>query len=99
VAVSLPIVDISEIRSSATNTNAYMRKADDLYRAFSEVGFAIVTGHGVAAEVVGNMRSAVRAVFDTPRDVLLADMVKKGNYRGFVPLGYFTPNSGKGTAD
>jgi isopenicillin N synthase-like dioxygenase len=45
------------------------------------------------------MRNAVKAVFDTPRDVLMQDMVAKGNYRGFVPLGYFTPNSGKGTAD
>jgi len=26
-------------------------------------------------------------------------MVVKGNYRGFVPLGYFTPNSGTGAAD
>jgi isopenicillin N synthase-like dioxygenase len=45
------------------------------------------------------MRTAVRELFATPREVLLADMVEKGNYRGFVPLGYFTPNSGKGTAD
>ena len=45
------------------------------------------------------MRNAVKAVFDTPREVLMQDMVVKGNYRGFVPLGYFTPNSGKGTAD
>jgi isopenicillin N synthase-like dioxygenase len=45
------------------------------------------------------MRNAVKAVFDTPRDVLMQDMVVKGNYRGFVPLGYFTPNSGTGAAD
>jgi isopenicillin N synthase-like dioxygenase len=45
------------------------------------------------------MRNAVKTVFDAPREVLMQDMVVKGNYRGFVPLGYFTPNSGKGTAD
>jgi isopenicillin N synthase-like dioxygenase len=99
MAVSLPIIDISEIRTSATNSSEYLVAAKDLFQAFSDIGFAIVTGHGVAARTVTNMRTAVRELFATPREVLLADMVEKGNYRGFVPLGYFTPNSGKGTAD
>jgi isopenicillin N synthase-like dioxygenase len=45
------------------------------------------------------MRNAVATVFETPRNILLKDTVVKGNYRGFVPLGFFTPNSGKGNAD
>jgi isopenicillin N synthase-like dioxygenase len=90
VVASLPIVDISEIRTSATNSSAYSQTAKNLLHAFSEVGFAIVTDHGVAMEIVASMRAAVRELFATPREVLMTDMVKKGNYRGFVPLGYFT---------
>ncbi len=93
----LPIIDISPLfRSPDADQQA---TADSLYSALSAVGFAIVVGHGVPDAVIANMRSAVKAVFDTPRDQLARQTVEKGNYRGYVPLGYFTPNSGKGKAD
>ena len=96
---SLPIISIESFSTSNTESSKYENDASDLYAALSEIGFAIIVGHGVADEIVTNMRNAVKAVFDTPRDVLMQDMVVKGNYRGFVPLGYFTPNSGTGAAD
>ena len=96
---SLPIISIESFATSTPGSADYDNDAADLYAALSEIGFAIIVGHGVDDEVTTDMRNAVKAVFDTPRDVLMQDMVAKGNYRGFVPLGYFTPNSGKGTAD
>lgn len=93
----LEIVDISAL-TSASNPN-YDDTAGELYAALSEIGFAIIVNHGVEEKVIDDMRQAVATVFDAPREVLLQDMVVKGNYRGFVPLGYFTPNSGKGKAD
>ena len=96
---SLPIISIESFATSAPGSANYDNDAADLYAALSEIGFAIIVGHGVGDEIVANMRNAVKAVFDTPREVLMQDMVVKGNYRGFVPLGYFTPNSGKGLAD
>ena len=96
---SLPIISIESFATSAPGSANYDNDAADLYAALSEIGFAIIVGHGVGDKIVANMRNAVKAVFDTPREVLMQDMVVKGNYRGFVPLGYFTPNSGKGLAD
>ena len=93
---SLPIISIESFASSSPGSTDYDIDASDLYAALSEIGFAIIVGHGVGDEIVTNMRNAVKAVFDTPREILMQDMVVKGNYRGFVPLGYFTPNSGKG---
>ena len=96
---SLPIISIESFSTRTPGSADYDNDAADLYAALSEIGFAIIVGHGVGDEIVANMRNAVKTVFDTPRDVLMQDMVVKGNYRGFVPLGYFTPNSGKGLAD
>ena len=96
---SLPIISVESFATSSPGSADYDNDAADLYAALSEIGFAIIVGHGVDDEVITGMRNAVKAVFDTPRDVLMQDMVAKGNYRGFVPLGYFTPNSGKGAAD
>ena len=95
----LPIVDISALVINNQETLEFTKSAESLYKALSEVGFAIIVGHQVAAETISNMRKAVAKVFDTPREILLSDTVAKGNYRGFVPLGFFTPNSGKGNAD
>ena len=96
---SLPIISIESFATSTPGSANYDNDASDLYAALSEIGFAIIVGHGVGDEIVTNIRNAVKTVFDTPRDVLMQDMVVKGNYRGFVPLGYFTPNSGTGAAD
>ncbi|MDA3003825.1 MAG: 2-oxoglutarate and iron-dependent oxygenase domain-containing protein, partial [Actinomycetota bacterium] len=93
----LEIIDISALKSTS-NTN-YNDAASNLYLALSEIGFAVIINHGVDEKIVADMRQAVSKVFETPREILMQDMVVKGNYRGFVPLGYFTPNSGKGKAD
>ena len=94
----LPIVDIAPLVAPATSADT-SRAAQSLYDALSSVGFAILTGHGVPDSTIEAMRDAVRDTFDTPREVLALDTVMKGNYRGYVPLGYFTPNSGKGKGD
>ena len=97
--MTLPIIDVSPLYSARPGDNNYDSASNDLYAALCEIGFAIIVGHGVASETTSNMRMAVKTVFETPREVLAHDMVAKGNYRGFVPLGYFTPNSGVGAAD
>ena len=93
----LEIVDISPLVSKSNKD--YDDAAGKLYSALSEIGFAVIINHGVDETIISDMRHAVAKVFETPREILAQDMVVKGNYRGFVPLGYFTPNSGKGKAD
>lgn len=95
---TLPIVDVTALRIDAVGADSHAADAA-LYDALSSVGFAILVGHGLADDVIADMRAAVRDVFDAPREVLARDTVVKGNYRGYVPLGYFTPNSGKGKGD
>ena len=93
----LEIVDISPLAKNSDKD--YDDAASKLYSALSEIGFAVIINHGVDETIISDMRQAVATVFETPREILAQDMVAKGNYRGFVPLGYFTPNSGKGKAD
>lgn len=94
---ALAIVDVSALRTPGSPESR--AAAEALYDALSTVGFAVLVGHGISDAVIADMRAAVREVFDTPREILARDTVVKGNYRGYVPLGYFTPNSGKGKGD
>jgi len=96
--MKLATVDIAALHGSTENAS-YAKAAGELFAALSEIGFAVIVNHGVDQKTIDEMRKAVEAVFASPREILMRDMVVKGNYRGFVPLGYFTPNSGKGNAD
>ena len=96
MATSMLVVDVSGLRAQGANREVAARA---LFAALSEVGFGVIVGHGIDPSLIANMRTAVRHVFATPRETLARDLVRKGNYRGYVPLGYFTPNSGKGKGD
>ena len=98
IAVELPLVDIALLGLDASQSQR-VQTIEALTGALSGVGFAVLQGHGVPAEVTQNMRTAVAAVFACPREHYADFRVQKTNYRGYVPLGYFTPNSGVGDAD
>ena len=93
----LPLVDVAALRREGDS--GYTQAATSLGAALADVGFAVITDHGVPASTIADMRAAVAEVFEVPRDNLARTTVQKGNYRGYVPLGYFTPNSGIGKAD
>lgn len=97
VTRTLPIVDVASLRNGHSGDRQTASSA--LVDALSHVGFAVIVNHGVADRTIADMRRAVGEVFSTPRDMLANHTVRKGNYRGYVPLGYFTPNSGTGAPD
>jgi isopenicillin N synthase-like dioxygenase len=67
--------------------------------ACRDIGFMYVTGHGISAKTVTAVRDAVVAYFDKPFDLKLADSITRDNYRGYIPTGFFTPNTGDSPAD
>lgn len=79
----IPVVDIS----GASDTFA-----QDLADACSEIGFVAITGHGVDQTLLADMRATVEDLFGLSDEVKAANRIQPGNYRGFIPLGFFTPN-------
>lgn len=69
-----------------------------LGRAASETGFICVTGAGVDPALIAAMRAVTAAIFDAPEAEKAAQAITRENYRGHIPLGFFTPNDG-GAAD
>lgn len=65
---------------------------DELVAAWRRHGFASVVGHGVPTELFGAMRDVVRRLFDLDDDVKRRWRITPDDYRGFIPLGFFTPN-------
>ena len=71
--------------------------AGPLADALADTGFCIVTGHGIDLALIREVRRRVRELFALPPQTLERDRVQRSNYRGYVPLGFFTPNDGGGS--
>lgn len=97
--MTLPTVDLSSLFAAHATEASRTRCAKALADALAHTGFAILQGCSVPAATLARMRQAVAAVFDTPRAQYRDWQVQKTNYRGYVPLSYFTPNAGGAQAD
>lgn len=67
--------------------------------ALHTVGFIIVEGHGIPKRLLRKMRAMTIAYFDQALTSKLADRITRDNYRGYIPLGFFSANSGRGGPD
>ncbi len=72
---------------------------DALEQALTTTGFIQVTGHGIAAEQVAAMRALLRDYFERPLEHKLDESITPDNYRGYIPLGFFSPNAEQRAAD
>ena len=71
----------------------------NIMAACRDIGFLCIVGTGVAPELIKNMRDAVRRVFAVDEQEKWDQAITRENYRGYIPLSFFTPNDGSGTAD
>ena len=67
--------------------------------ACRDIGFMYITGHGIAPATIERIRNAVVAYFDQPMEQKLRDRISRDNYRGYIPPGFFSANSGDLEAD
>lgn len=86
---SIPLVDLS-------NTTGVSRAIE---KACRDIGFMYVAGHAIPSRVIAAVRESVVSYFSQAVDVKLGDRISRDNYRGYIPKGFFTANSGDAAAD
>ena len=72
---------------------------ESLERALTETGFVMVQGHGIPSELVRDVRRVVEGYFSLTTEEKMLDCITPDNYRGYIPLGFFSPNTGGNTPD
>lgn len=83
---SLPIVDVSGLRSPSPETRAATAQA--LGRAARDCGFLYATGHGLPAELIESLISQAKAFFALPLETKMRWYIGLSpNHRGYVPEG------------
>lgn len=95
--LTIPVIDISRLRDAAGPDRAATVTA--IMQACTDIGFLTITGTGIAPDRVQAVRDCVRAIFAVPEAAKRDQAISRGNYRGFIPMGFFRPNDGSGTPD
>ncbi len=75
------------------------RFVEQLKTACSEIGFFSITGHGIQPSITTELRTQLELLFSLPQAEKEKLMITRNNYRGYVPLGFFTPNESGKPAD
>lgn len=86
---AIPIIDLGSRANLARDVEAACR----------DIGFMYVAGHGIDPEVIAGARESVIRYFAQPDEVKLRDCITRDNYRGYIPTGFFTANTGDADAD
>ena len=75
----IPVIDVSDLDTSAEKIE------EEILHAYSEYGFAYITGHGIASDLVEGVFEASRRFHAQPRAAKMA-IVLDHNHRGFIPI-------------
>ncbi|WP_043837569.1 isopenicillin N synthase family dioxygenase [Muricoccus aerilatus] len=82
----IPVIDLSE--ALAGDPAARLRTGCEMDHTCREIGFFTITGHGVPAAVMDNLRDTANAFFALPlAEKLRAVHPVKGTPRGYIALG------------
>lgn len=58
-----------------------------------------VVGHDIDPATIASVRSAVAEYFSLPLSQKCNDRISRDNYRGYIPAGFFSANTGDSSAD
>ena len=83
-ATGIPVIDLGPYFEGTPEGKARVGAAVDA--ACRDLGFLVITGHGVDAALIARMRQVCLAYFDLPEAEKLALRMPVDRYRGYTPM-------------
>src|ERR1700712_491299 len=86
MSINIPRLDLD----TYVNGTAEQRKkfSDDIGKAFNETGFVTITNHGLSKELITELYSEVKELFDLPEETKLQyEKVELAGQRGYTSKG------------
>ncbi|MSO75182.1 MAG: isopenicillin N synthase family oxygenase [Alphaproteobacteria bacterium] len=83
---AIPVIDVAPFTQDGAAGHRAVAEAVD--RACTDLGFLIISGHGVSEALIDDMRAVSRAFFDLPVDKKMRLRMPPDRYRGYIALGH-----------
>ncbi|WP_299885755.1 2OG-Fe(II) oxygenase family protein [uncultured Ruegeria sp.] len=95
--VRIPTINISPLWDKTSA--GYDETVRQILDACTEIGFLSITGTHVPQDKVDQVRRVTQAIFDVDEQRKWDQAITRDNYRGYIPMGFFSPNDGSGQTD
>src|ERR1700732_3866462 len=83
--LGVPVIDVAPFRSGGLAVRQAV--ADEVGRAVNDIGFLVITGHGIDPELVAEVQAISNAFFDLPEDEKRKVLRPAPDVtRGYIPL-------------
>jgi len=83
--LDVPVIDVAPFRSGGLAVRRAV--ADEVGRAVNDIGFLVITGHGIDPELVAEVQAVSNAFFDLPEDEKRKVLRPAPDVtRGYIPL-------------
>ena len=90
VDMDVPMIDLKPLFGD--DEGRRLDTIRELACAFTDVGFVFVVSHEVGVKLLASMRTLLVQVFAADEATKNRWVIDRDNYRGYIPLGFFTPN-------
>lgn len=94
----IPTIDIAPLCEPA-GSPAYVETVQRILAACREIGFLSITGTGVNPQQIADMRDTVIRIFAADEAGKRDQAISRENYRGYIPLGFFSANGADAPRD
>ena len=85
VLLDVPVIDVAPFRSGGAAVRQAV--ADEVGRAVNDIGFLVITGHGIDPDLVAEVQAVSNAFFDLPEDEKRKVLRPAPDVtRGYIPL-------------
>ncbi|WP_299079691.1 2OG-Fe(II) oxygenase family protein [uncultured Ruegeria sp.] len=95
--VRIPTINISPLWDKTSA--GYDETVRQILEACTEIGFLSITGTHAPQDKVDQVRRVIQAIFDVDEQRKWDQAITRDNYRGYIPMGFFSPNDGSGQTD
>ncbi|MCA3348682.1 MAG: 2-oxoglutarate and iron-dependent oxygenase domain-containing protein [Roseomonas sp.] len=83
--LEVPVLDIATFHGGDVTTKR--RLADEVGRAINDIGFLVITGHGIDPDLIARVQTVPKAFFDLPISEKNAVLRPAQDVtRGYIPL-------------
>ena len=99
MTMTIKTIDLSPLTQGSADDQMINQISSQILKSCHEIGFFCLKGTAIPPALIADMHRLMIDIFATDEAAKYDQAITRDNYRGFIPLGFFTPNGHADNAD